>query len=398
LPGWLFCDLSAAKPAPGSIPADMLSLDDFSLLTSKIYASSLNSALWQDVVDFIHEKKGGMKVHLFGYDLEAGINLGQIGAGYSAEFEESYGRHYYRKNVFLKRYFEAPLGVPVSTSWMLPSGGLKQTEFYNDWLRPQEDIIGGGSLLLFKDESRMITFGSNLRARDVERHEQTWLDELKLLSPHLRQAFDIARALAGNAIDKTAASISPGASGAAVMVIGHDRRILYSNADAESMLCESSILTSRNGKRLCFVDTAMDDQFADTLSYFKMVRMAGPRTLRVQALGRDSGWVLRLAQIEPGRLDYSPAGLLVGPGDAALLLTLYQEQRAPPRGGLRERYGLTEQEAGIAIQLAEGLSVNEIADKRGRSVHTIRNQIKAVMGKLGVNRQASIIKLVSSLV
>lgn len=375
----------------------MLSLNDFSLLTSKIYASALNAALWQDVVDFIHEKKDGMKIHLFGYDLEARINLGQIGAGYSEEFQQSYGKHYFKKNVLLNRYFEAPIGLPVSTRWMLPTDQLCKTEFYSDWLRPQENIIGGGSLLLFKDDSRMITFGSNIRAKAVDQFERTWLNELKLLSPHLQQAFEISRALAVNAIEKSASTISPVRDDTAMLVVGLDRHILHCNANAEELLGGSAILTSQFGRKLRFANPDADEQFSTELAYFRALPMALPRTSRIPAYGTDAGWILRMARIEPGLLDYSPAGLLLGAGEPAVLVTLIRETPVNAKGRLKERYGLTDQESGIALQLAEGLSISEIADVRDRSVHTVRNQIKAVMAKLGVKRQAAVVKALSEL-
>ena len=64
-------------------------------------------------------------------------------------------------------------------------------------------------------------------------------------------------------------------------------------------------------------------------------------------------------------------------------------------GGLRSLiislYGLTATETVIAILLCRGKSVDAIAEKRQRSVYTIRSQIKVILKKIGSNRQSEII-------
>ncbi|MGO9991138.1 MAG: helix-turn-helix transcriptional regulator [Steroidobacteraceae bacterium] len=58
---------------------------------------------------------------------------------------------------------------------------------------------------------------------------------------------------------------------------------------------------------------------------------------------------------------------------------------------LRTVYALTTAETEIAEYLAEGLSAESIAAKRGAAVGTVRGQIKAIMGKVGVSRQAELV-------
>jgi DNA-binding CsgD family transcriptional regulator len=50
-------------------------------------------------------------------------------------------------------------------------------------------------------------------------------------------------------------------------------------------------------------------------------------------------------------------------------------------------YGLTSAEAKIALLLAEGNAIEEIAMSRDVAVGTVRAQIKAVFAKMGVSRQ-----------
>ena len=56
-------------------------------------------------------------------------------------------------------------------------------------------------------------------------------------------------------------------------------------------------------------------------------------------------------------------------------------------------YNLTPSEAQVAISLANGHSIDEIANTSHHSAHTIRSQLKSVFRKTGVSRQSELIKL-----
>ena len=56
-------------------------------------------------------------------------------------------------------------------------------------------------------------------------------------------------------------------------------------------------------------------------------------------------------------------------------------------------YGLTPSESQVAISLANGHSIDEIAESSHHSSHTIRSQLKSVFRKTGVSRQSELIKL-----
>ena len=64
---------------------------------------------------------------------------------------------------------------------------------------------------------------------------------------------------------------------------------------------------------------------------------------------------------------------------------------------LQGAYGLTPAEAKVAISLLESGSAQDVADKLGTSLNTVRTQIKQVYTKLGVDTRARFIKLLLGL-
>jgi DNA-binding CsgD family transcriptional regulator len=67
------------------------------------------------------------------------------------------------------------------------------------------------------------------------------------------------------------------------------------------------------------------------------------------------------------------------------------------RGALRELYGLTPSEAGLAEHLCSGVTLQAAARKQGISAHTARSHLKNVFHKTGVSRQQELVRLLVSL-
>lgn len=64
---------------------------------------------------------------------------------------------------------------------------------------------------------------------------------------------------------------------------------------------------------------------------------------------------------------------------------------------LCREHQLTLAEAEIAIEINLGHTLNEIAAKRGVSIHTVRNQVKSAIAKTESRRQADLSRIVEAL-
>ena len=58
---------------------------------------------------------------------------------------------------------------------------------------------------------------------------------------------------------------------------------------------------------------------------------------------------------------------------------------------------LTKTEGQVAVALAMGRTVSEIAERKGRKESTVRFHVRQTYAKLGLSRQADLIRLVLSL-
>ena len=100
------------------------------------------------------------------------------------------------------------------------------------------------------------------------------------------------------------------------------------------------------------------------------------------------GWVVDMVRL------FSCEATL-GPYVAVLLPKTAQDEMATITG-LQVFAGLTKSEANIATLLSQARMVEEIAAIRKTSVATVKSQIKGLLAKLGLRRQADLVRLVST--
>lgn len=80
----------------------------------------------------------------------------------------------------------------------------------------------------------------------------------------------------------------------------------------------------------------------------------------------------------------------LGAGYVALLASTPYAVTLEP-ASLKALFGFTDAEVRIAQGLASGFGPDTIAEQHGNSVHTVRSQIKQVLGKAGANRQSELV-------
>ena len=91
----------------------------------------------------------------------------------------------------------------------------------------------------------------------------------------------------------------------------------------------------------------------------------------------------------------SPHRLCVGGSHAAALIFVTDPERTPRSFDqhLKQLYALTPAETELAKQLMTGASPAQIADERGVSVHTVREQLKNLQAKTTTRRQSELVGL-----
>lgn len=110
-----------------------------------------------------------------------------------------------------------------------------------------------------------------------------------------------------------------------------------------------------------------------------------PVVIRVRAADTDRLVVFHLRLIKPA-------------SGGSFVIAVTSELMWPPGFGdvLRAAFDLTPAEAEVVQALAEGHSISQIAEARGRSVQTVRAQIKSLMAKTETRSQSELVRLTLS--
>lgn len=184
------------------------------------------------------------------------------------------------------------------------------------------------------------------------------------------------------------------------MVVTRDLRIADISPAAVALLHPYCGLLEA-GQRLCFLEPENTSRFRTLMNEAGSGKAAGERLslLRLVTPEGDEavfGYVVAEEQMpEVMRRRFGLSTPL--PKDAVVFIAPDREAASDEPKMYRETFGLTPAEARLAASLKDGLSLKEAAEKLGLSVNTVRNQVKSIFEKLGVNRQSDLIRHLTEL-
>lgn len=281
-------------------------------------------------------------------------------------------------------------GSVVTGRQLLTSQALQRTRFYNEFLSQHhiEEMLGS---VVF-DGSDGVPFTNLCWYRPAGAAPFSGQHALRLreLLPHFRQALRLyyqARELnlARQLHDHTCA-----ACGVASLVIDEQGRISQCNREAAALLDRSDSPLHCSGRQLLRLGRRCVPSLAQALRQSRL----GPSVRLLVQWGNDACMPLG-ASVSALPVD---ADCAIGPVPGRCYLLLL-EMRHGDCGALCERaaqlYGLTTAERRVLSGLLGGANAEGIAGQCGTTLNTVRSQIKSIMGKAGVKRQAELLRMLS---
>lgn len=169
---------------------------------------------------------------------------------------------------------------------------------------------------------------------------------------------------------------------------GEPIRVWHANAAARRQLASSTLLPMRGGV-LVPADATCAAAIARATQRALMLGPHHPQQLELGAHGDATTATLQVQVLDFGM----GAGLPV-----AKMVLLELHEKAGPEVGLHRlclTFQLTPKEAEAVIGLYAIGSVGEFARSAGKSIHTVRTQLKAAMQKTGTHSQAGLVALVA---
>lgn len=204
------------------------------------------------------------------------------------------------------------------------------------------------------------------------------------LRPHLARSALVAARLAFERARTAVETLS--GLGLAACAVTRAGTVLVANREFDA---SASQWTTRGGNRIALADRRADGLLNETLGLIATGQ--GVRSLPLIPEGDGLPAVLHVVPIRRAAHDIF--------GQAAAILVLTTASAGPTEATplLQALFDLSPAEAVVAARIAAGQTAEQIARADGKSVETVRNQLKSVLGKTGCRRQVDLARLLAQL-
>lgn len=361
-------------------------------LVGRIYEAALDRNEWPR---FLGEFGTTLDSHI-GMVWANDFNTREVEVGLSSDFGvtrgisdsalASFGSYYGQLNAWLSDEQRHTEGAVVVDETLFPGAELVKTEFFADWLRPQDVRYTAAAIVEKRnDRSVNVTLARSAQAGPYRAEE---LRLFGVLMPHFKAAFDMHRRLhRAHALSASSCSVLE-ALPFGVVLLDAQGQVMHSTSRALRLAQRCGRVTFLEGQRPRFASAADADKLAQ--------HVAGARATALGQHG-SAGGVLRLLGRQGVGLQLRVVPLPVASGpfglDAACAVFLTEDGQAfigSLRGLLAVTYGLSPTESRLAEALVNGETVKSYADANQVGISTARTQVQAIMRKAGVARQADL--------
>lgn len=292
--------------------------------------------------------------------------LGASWFGIPAAFHRAYAADFAARDPWTERIHHLEEGLLLDAEALLPRRSFRETAFYEDLCRPHavRDLCGG---VLLREGPFTITFGL-LRASDAHGTGAREIRAVKRIAAELvclaRSDLDRLRLASASEV----LSAIPFGTFVVDVVL---RRLLDANAAGERLLAAGVVVVSAGEVRV-------DGEPVPFARDMEATRRLTTRARAVRVVVPAARWT---------------DGRLVRRIYVHHMPSIARERCARAA----ELYGLSPREATVAEQLLLGLVPKQIAAHHGVAVSTLRSQVRSLYAKLGVDRQAALVALLTEL-
>ncbi|MDE0030246.1 MAG: helix-turn-helix transcriptional regulator [Deltaproteobacteria bacterium] len=307
------------------------------------------------------------------------------------EVERLYLETYYPLDEQVPRVLRAPFNRLFRITDFYTEQELKTSEAYN--AHRTHGHAGDAIEVRLRGSHRLRILWQVSDPVDGDGWSSGQLDRIRGLLPHIRHFLRVQQTLAGADVLGEPLTDLLEVSGLGIMQLDGRGRIVAVNDHARDLLRTGNGVLDRDGllcARLPRDNDGLQRLLNRALPQFG-VRGAGGSTVVTRA---DTllPLVLHVHPVEWQKTDFpfAPVGALV------LVVDPVSGTAFDP-ALVAAALGLTGMESRVAILLAQGMSVRDIAKTTGRKESTIRSHVKHIFAKHGLSRQAELVRLVGLL-
>jgi DNA-binding CsgD family transcriptional regulator/PAS domain-containing protein len=365
----------------------MLAKREQAELLDLLYDAATDPSVWEAFLALYGRLLGAQNTSLivqnssdrsFGFAASSGVD---------PETQRLYGEHYWKTDEWLNRcQGRISPGFVFIGQQLCPETELLKSEFYNDLLRHSDDLFHefAGFIAGHKGTVAIIT---SLRSRRRGAFGAHQLQTLKLLMPHLQRALRVHQEMikleTRGSMLESALDLFP--TGVILLDAGGSPTVINRRA---LELIEKTDGLSIKGKTVYAVDSRANFKLAAAIkSAVACASECGGDTVMVARTGGRRPLSVFVTSFRIGSR-YGTAKPV-----AALFITDPDQSTTPRWDVLSETYHLTAAECRLAMNMAGGMTLQEMSNQFGVTVSTLRSQLQNIFGKTATSRQAELVRL-----
>ena len=356
-----------------------------------VYDAAIDPAGWKRALQAVTQHAGATGFNLFIVDNAVGRVCHSEFLNIPDGLLDCYYAYYIEKDPGMRFFAENPNEGIYYNYLHTTEEEIERSEYYT-WLQS----AGGSRYYLattFTVGTRFSCIASSQRDQKVGHAQKEDIANIRQLTPHFQRAVQINQMF--NTVDlrlgaaRDALELFP----YGVFLLDNKGEIIFTNHMAQTILAE------RDG-----VVTAHQRLGALHLPANRRLREAVGQCLQAAAkesvYGGDTFTIPRAAEGRYYTVEVVPLmskERLFTDSQPAVLVLLGDPQRGPRLRvqQIRDMYGLTATEAEIAILLAQGMRPSEICRNKGISPNTLKTHRRRLFGKLEVETQAQLARIIN---
>lgn len=351
------------------------------LLIDHIYEAAVIPERWNDVLAKLARVAGAKDAVL----------IAARGATFSRwltsspDFDEVVEAHSqrYPENLRTSRLVAAQYAGFLQDRDVMSQDEIDREPVYCDYLIPKGYGSGVATAIFSPSGDNIIIHAEYNHTRGPERPEI--LAELDQLRPHFARAALLSSRLG---LERARAMTEAlGMLGLPCAVLRGPGKVYAANTAFEALMPE---LIQDRSDRVYLADRVADELLADALRRVSLRLSAGAvNSIPVAAGEGKIPYILHLLPVQGAAHDVFTRAT------SLLVVTPVDRSAVPTAGVLQGLFDLTPAEARVARGIGEAKTVEWLADSLGISRETVRSQLKSVLAKTGVGRQAELVRLLA---
>lgn len=285
------------------------------------------------------------------------------------------------------RFSAQVAAVPIGSAYrdhVLLGERFRDSRLWREWMAPQDMFGGMASRVLDVDGSFWIF--DVQRGRRQEAFDATEFALFERFAGVMRRVTMLHQQLDGVSIEREMARRALDQLSLAVIIVDRAMRFAYANAAGDDLLADPASPLGLRGGRLSARAASEQNGLKDLVAKASdLIGAQGQMLLRARS-GEARDVSLCVTPL-------SAAYALPGRTSDVMIVARPLE---PAGGGLaaaRQMFDLTEAEAKLALGLASGLSLTEVAQQQGIRMTTARTHLARVFWKTGTRQQSQVAAL-----